>query len=320
MSMAENIKEEIVEDNVSNEDETTSVEIDLQSEDSDDSSESRTIVQEETEKVKAESKDDELANYSEGVKKRINKLTAKQKLASEEADAAVNYARQKEEENEALRQKLARLDKGYLSEYEGRVSSQENDAKRALAEALDAGDNPKVADAQSAISAIAVEKERLRVQKARSAREAEQMEAQRQQAQAQAQNPQPRVDPARDAENVRLLGNWREENDWYGNDKVMTAVATQIHSDIVNEGIDPISKSYYQEIDKRMRAEMPHKFKSEKPNVQVVTPTSGNGRPTKKGRKQSVELTKGQVAFANKMRIPLDKYAAEVVRLENRRD
>ena len=73
--MAENIKEEIVEDNVSNEDETTSVEIDLQSEDSNDSSESRTIVREEPEKVKAESKDDELANYSEGVKKRINKIT-----------------------------------------------------------------------------------------------------------------------------------------------------------------------------------------------------------------------------------------------------
>ena len=69
-----------------------------------------------------------------------------------------------------------------------------------------------------------------------------------------------------------------------------------------------------------MRAEMPHKFKSEKSNVQVVTPTSGNGRPTKKGRKQSVELTKGQVAFANRMRIPLDKYASEVVKLENRRD
>ena len=149
--MAENIKEEIVEDDdVSNE--TTSVEIDLQSEESNDSEETRTNVREE---VKAEPKEDELASYSEGVKKRINKLTAKQKLASEEAEAAINYAKQKEEENENLRNKLARLDKGYLSEYEGRVSSQENDVKRALTEALDAGDNGKVAEAQSAISQIA---------------------------------------------------------------------------------------------------------------------------------------------------------------------
>lgn len=316
--MAENIKEEIVEDDdVSNE--TTSVEIDLQSEESNDSEETRTNVREE---VKAEPKEDELASYSEGVKKRINKLTAKQKLASEEAEAAINYAKQKEEENENLRNKLARLDKGYLSEYEGRVSSQENDVKRALTEALDAGDNGKVAEAQSAISQIAIEKERLRVQKARSARESKEQEYYRQQEQARAQNPQPRVNDARAAENAKLLNDWRSKNEWFGDggDTVMTAVAEQLHKDMVNEGFDPISTDYYSEIDKRMRAEMPTKFKSDKKNVQVVTPTSGNGRSIKKGRKQSVELTKGQVAFANKMRIPLDKYAAEVVRLESRRD
>ena len=316
--MAENIKEEIVEDDdVSNE--TTSVEIDLQSEESNDSDQTRTNVREE---VKAEPKEDELASYSEGVKKRINKLTAKQKLASEEAEAAINYAKQKEEENENLRNKLARLDKGYLSEYEGRVSSQENDVKRALTEALDAGDNGKVAEAQSAISQIAIEKERLRVQKARSARESKEQEYYRQQEQARAQNPQPRVNDARAAENAKLLNDWRSKNDWFGDggDTVMTAVAEQLHKDMVTEGFDPISTDYYSEIDKRMRSEMPTKFKSDKKNVQVVTPTSGNGRSIKKGRKQSVELTKGQVAFANKMRIPLDKYAAEVVRLENRRD
>ena len=118
------------------------------------------------------------------------------------------------------------------------------------------------------------------------------------------------------------MNDWRSKNEWFGDggDTVMTAVAEQLHKDMVTEGFDPISTDYYSEIDKRMRSEMPTKFKSDKKNVQVVTPTSGNGRSIKKGRKQSVELTKGQVAFANKMRIPLDKYAAEVVRLESRRD
>lgn len=61
-------------------------------------------------------------------------------------------------QNEEYKQRLSTLDKGYMSEYEGRVTTQEAQAKRALAEAHEAGDYEKLADAQTAISQIAIEK------------------------------------------------------------------------------------------------------------------------------------------------------------------
>ena len=102
----------------------------------------------------------------------------------------------------------------------------------------------------------------------------------------------------------------------------MTRAAQAIHEQLVlEEAFDPSSQEYYSEIDKRLRVEIPNKFtKDDKKNAQVITPSSGNGRSLKSGRKKSVELTPGQVAFAKKMRIPLEAYAKEVAKLENRRD
>ena len=259
--------------------------------------------------------DDELENYSEGVQKRINQLTAKRKQASEEAQAAVQYARQVQQQNEQMKVRLAQLDKGYRTEYEGRIVSQEAQAKKALTEAHEAGDYERVADAQSAISQVAIEKERLRVQKAKAAQSAQQekVNAQQQQQQQQQQQPQPqqRQDPR--------LEKWLSNNDWFGKDRILTRAAQAIHEQLVlEEDYDPSSSDYYTEIDQRIRREMPNKFQSKQRSAQVVTPASGNGRSLKSGRKRSVELTPGQVAFANKMRIPLEVYAKEVVKIESR--
>ena len=258
--------------------------------------------------------DDELENYSEGVQKRINQLTAKRKQASEEAQAAVQYARQVQQQNEQMKVRLAQLDKGYRTEYEGRIVSQEAQAKKALTEAHEAGDYERVADAQSAISQVAIEKERLRVQKAKAAQSAQQekVNAQQQQQQQQPQQQQQqRQDPR--------LEKWLSNNDWFGKDRILTRAAQAIHEQLVlEEDYDPSSSDYYTEIDQRIRREMPNKFQSKQRSAQVVTPASGNGRSLKSGRKRSVELTPGQVAFANKMRIPLEVYAKEVVKIESR--
>ena len=260
--------------------------------------------------------DEELENYSESVQKRINQLTAKRKAASEEADAAVQYAQKVHQENQQIKARLQQLDQGYRSEYEGRVVSQEQQAKRALTEAHEAGDYEKVADAQSALSQVAIEKERIRLQTAKANRDEQQrqvqVEQQKQQQQYQQQQPQRQAaDPK--------LEKWLSKNDWFEKDNIMKAAATAIHNQIVgDEGFDPSTDEYYSEIDKRIRKEMPQKFQAKQQNAQVVTPASGNGRSLKSGRKRSVELTPGQVAFANKMRIPLDVYAKEVVKLESR--
>lgn len=257
----------------------------------------------------------ELGSYSKKVDKRIKKLTAARRQAEEEAAAAVQYIQQVQAQNEQYKERLSNLDKGYMSEYEGRITTQEAQAKRAMTEAYEAGEYEKVAEAQAAISQIAIEKERLRMQKQRSA---QQQQQDQQQAQAP-QQPQQRQAPVRDLK----LESWMEKNTWFGpnGDKVMTGAARAIHNTLVaEEGFDPTSDDYYAEIDRRMRREMPNKFQADRKNVQAVTPAGSGNRTPKSGRKKQVELNAGQVALAQKLNIPLDKYAAEVAKIANRRN
>ena len=316
--MNEDVREDEIEEDGSSiveiEEETSSDEIEVSSTEK---KETRTNVRENS---KSSEGDEELSSFSDGVQRRINQLTAKRKQASEEAQAAYQYAQQKESENQKLKQRLGQLDKGYMNEYEGRVVSQETQVKRAYADAHESGDVEKMAEAQSAISQIAIEKERLRIQKARAATNQQAAQVQQQQRQAQAQQPQQA--PANQAQEDPKLKQWLSKNEWFGKDRVLTRAAQAIHEQLVlEEAFDPSSQEYYSEIDKRLRVEIPNKFtKDDKKNAQVITPSSGNGRSLKSGRKKSVELTPGQVSFAKKMRIPLETYAKEVAKLENRRD
>ena len=260
--------------------------------------------------------DDELENYSESVQRRINQLTAKRKQASEEAQAAIQYAQKVQQENESMKTRLQQVSAGYNTEAEGRLKSQEAQATRAYAEASEAGDYDRAAKAQQALAQIAVAKEKVRNQKGQLERQKQQHQQQKQQQAEQAkQAPAQQEAPARDPK----LEGWLGKNNWFGSDRIMTRTAQAIHEELVlEEGFDPASDDYYKEIDSRMRKEMPQKFKEKRSNAQTVAPAS-TGRSVKSGRKKSVELSPGQVAFAKKMRIPLDKYAREVAKIDNRR-
>ena len=275
----------------------------------DEEEESRTKVR------KKSSGDDELENYSESVQRRINQLTAKRKQASEEAQAAVQYAQTIQQENAQMKQRLQQMSAGYNTEAEGRLNAQEAQATRAYAEASEAGDYDRAAKAQQALAQIAVAKDKVQARKANVDRQRAQ-EQQQQPAQVQQQQapPQQQAPVKRDAK----LESWLDKNSWFGNDRIMTRAAQAIHEQLVlEEDFDPTSSDYYKEIDSRMRREMPQKFKERRSNAQTVAPTS-NGRSIKSGRKKSVELSPGQVAFAKKMRIPLEKYAQEVAKLNKR--
>ena len=289
------------------EEKTVSVEFEEQNDDlkveAQDSEETGTIVRDSSEDS------DELENYSENVQKRINQLTAKRKQALEESEAAYNYANQMKAQNDELRKRIEDLDKGYISEYGSRVETQEAAAKRILKEAYDAGDTEKIADANSALAQLAVEKERLRVQKARS----------EQQAQVEEQQPQQPKQPQATQELDPKLKDWMSRNPWFDNDDALTGAARAIHMRIVGEeGFDPSTDEYYAEIDKRM-SPLLDRSQANKRVAQAVTPASNGRSATKKGGKTTVELTPGQVAFAKKMKIPLEKYAQEVARLEKQR-
>ena len=228
---------------------------------------------------------DELEDYSENVKKRINQLTAKRKQALEEADAAMQYAQQQKKENDQLKQQLSNLDKGYISEYGTRVESQTDQAKKLFKEAYEAGDSEKMAEAQDVMAKLAIEKERLRIQKARSEQEVQPQQKQQEQPPQRQQAPKVEdLDPK--------LQNWMKSNTWFGSDMVMTGAAQGLHQQLVgSEGFDPTSDEYYAEIDKRMRDSFPNKFQDKRQNAQAVAPATSNGRAVKSGRKKTVELS-----------------------------
>ena len=269
-----------------------------------DSEETGTIVRD------SEDQESELENYSENVQKRINQLTAKRKQALEESEAAYNYANQMKAQNDELRKRLDDLDKGYINEYGSRVETQEAAAKRVLKDAYDAGDTDKIAEANAALAQLAVEKERLRVQKARSEQQVQQTE----------QSQVPEKQPVQRVEELDpKLQSWMQKNPWFGSDRALTGAAQGIHEQIVgSEGFDPSTDEYYAEIDKRMSVFL-DKSQGNRQNAPAVAPASSGRSATKKGGKKTVELTPGQVAFATKMKIPLEKYAQEVARLEKQR-
>ncbi|MDA7498725.1 hypothetical protein N8470_00565 [bacterium] len=270
--------------------------------------------QQEKEKTSVASapEESELDSYSKGVQSRIKKLTEKYRQEERDKAEAVRVSTQLLEENKKLKSRVQALDTGYLNEYGSRIESQTDAAKRVYKEAYEAGDTDKMLEAQQALSNIAVETQRYNTAKARAEQQARvQVQQQQQQQQQrpvqqpvqQQQQPDPRAQ------------DWATKNDWFGRDKVMTAAAFALHSQLTDdEGFDPSSDEYYTEVDRRIRAEFPHKFQTTKKSgggSQVASAGNSASRSTKSGRR-SVKLSHSQVAIAKKLGVPLEEYAKYV--------
>ena len=267
-------------------------------------------VEEAPEEKQEASEQDELDSYSKGVQTRIKKLTEKYRQEERDKSEAVRLSQQLMEENEKLKSRVKALDTGYLSEYGTRLQSQTEAAKRMMKEAYEAGDSDRVVEAQQLMSNIAAEQQRYNTAKAQAERQAkvqvqQQEQPQQQQQPAQQQRPQP--DPRAVA--------WKDKNEWFGADKIMTAAAFALHSQLTDEeGFDPNSDEYYSEVDKRLRQEFPHKFSETKKSgggSQVASAGNSASRSTKQGRR-SVKLSHSQVAIAKKLGVPLEEYAKYV--------
>ena len=107
----------------------------------------------------------------------------------------------------------------------------------------------------------------------------------------------------------RKASSWAEKNEWFGSDKIMTSVAFQVHQDLVEQGFDVESEEYYNEIDKTMKDNFPHKFNRQEPKKIVQTVASA--QRNQNGRR-SVKLTRSQIAIAKKLGVPLEEYAKYV--------
>jgi len=266
--------------------------------------------EEEKSSVAAQPEESELDSYSKGVQSRIKKLTEKYRQEERDKAEALRVSTQLLEENRKLKGRVQALDTGYLNEYGSRIESQTDAAKRVYKEAYEAGDTDKMLEAQQALSNIAIETQRYNTAKARADQQARvQVQQQEQRAQQpvqqqQQQKPDPRAQ------------DWATKNDWFGRDKVMTAAAFALHSQLTDdEGFDPSSDEYYTEVDRRIRAEFPHKFQASKKSgggSQVASAGNSASRSTNKQGRRSVKLTHSQVAIAKKLGVPLEEYAKYV--------
>ena len=266
-------------------------------------------VTQKTDEVKSDKQQDnsrEVEEYSEGVKKRIAKLTKKMREAERQKEEALRFAENVKKERDQFKTAATSLDKNYATEMEGRITSSLAAAQAKLAAARTNEDSKAEVEALTAISQLGYEQGKLAEIKSQHAME--ETAANEKPTLQPAPRPQaPARDPKAEA--------WAEENEWFGKDNAMTYTAFDLHRKLTEEeGMDPQSDEYYAEVDKRIRLEFPHKFdkveekQASKPTQNVASAT----RSSKTGRK-TVRLTPTQVTIAKKLGVPLEEYAKQLI-------
>ena len=266
----------------------------------------QSAVQEDN-RQKDNSKDVE--EYSEGVKKRIAKLTKKMREAERQREEALRYADSVKRERDEFKTQANTLDKDYTTEMENRISGQLAAAQAKLTAARQGEDAKAETEALTAISQLGYEQGRLAELKTQNEMRDKAAKEEPVQTPTTQQQRQPAAPPDPKAEA------WAENNSWFGSDSAMTYTAFDLHRKLTEEeGIDPKSDEYYTEIDKRIRLEFPHKF-NKHVNKQISKPTQTVASATRspKANAKTVRLTPSQVAIAKKLGVPLEEYAKHLM-------
>ena len=291
-------------------------EIDLEAEPQQEEPEEKIEVQEQEEQTEPESKAEkreELDDYSEGVQKRIAKLTRKMREAERQKEEAIQYAQSVQTENQDLKSKYQNLNTNYSGEFEKRVKSDLEAAQIKLREAITNNDIDEQVKAQTMLAGLSMDSTRLdAMKKIKEQADQQPVEEQtRQPVMQQTPAATPAPDPKADA--------WAAKNTWFGTDNAMTYSAFDIHKKLVEEeGFDPTSDEYYSEVDKRIRLEFPHKFANNKESTaeQPAQTVASAKRPATKGRRKTVKLTPSQVAISKRLGVPLEEYAKQLAAKE----
>ena len=247
---------------------------------------------------------EELEQYSEGVQKRIAKLTKKWREAERQKEAALDYAKGVQHEHSQLKTRFSKMEPNYVKALENRVASGMDAAKAKLTTAREAGDINAEVEAQKSIAQLGIEEVRLNALKDRQSQDKEQ----------EVKTPTLQDTVGRTPPPDPKAEDWASKNEWFGKDNAMTYTAFDYHKKLTEqEGFDPNSTEYYAEIDKRMRLDFPHKFDNtmsqESTNrTQIVASAKRSVHP---GRK-TVRLTSSQVAIAKKLGVPLEENAKQL--------
>ena len=264
------------------------------------------LITEKTEEPKKEEPKAELEEYSEGVKKRIAKLTKRMREAERQRDEATKYAKSVNTEQKSLKDRLAKIDKGFVSEMENRIVSGIEAAQSKLATARENNDLKAEVEASKEIAKLGYEEARLAEMKVKQA-------DQEQNVKVPLKQPIIRQEPDLPKPDARAT-EWADNNAWFGKDEPMTYTAFSLHKKLVEEeGYDPQSDDYYVELDRRIKLEFPHKFDKviEQPTKPTQTVASATRGVNRAGRR-TVTLTSSQVAIAKKLNVPLEEYAKQI--------
>jgi hypothetical protein len=259
----------------------------------------------------------EVDDYSDNVKKRIDKLTARLRETQRREQAALEYARNVQARAQQLEHQYLNTDQQRMTEASGRIETQAVALKQIIRKAREEGDVDTETEAMQRLAMLTNEQASVQAQTAQRQAYMQQLAAQQA---AQAAQPQQYQQPVQQARQVDpRVEDWAERNPWYGRDTVMTHAAWGIHKQLIQgEGFDASSDEYYHELDRRIREAFPKKFQTDldqqpnrvQRNVQAVAPASRSSGIS--NARRTVKLTPSQVAIAKKLGVPLEEYAKYV--------
>ena len=245
--------------------------------------------------------DEELEDYSEKVRKRIQHFSKgyhDERRAKEEAvrqqQEYERVTQQLMDENKKLKGNVNKNQTALLDQAKKNATIESENAKRAYKEAYEAGDSDAVLDAQDKLTNAKLKSERLANFKLPALQEAETPVEQR-----------PETAPI---QVDTRAADWQKANTWFNVDDEMTSLALGLHTKLVKQGVNPQSDEYYETIDSRMRQVFPDNFEDAEPKrkTQVVAPASRSTAPKK------VTLTRTQVQIAKRLGVTLEQYAKQV--------
>ena len=255
--------------------------------------------------------DDELSQYSEGVKKRIQHFTKgyhderrAKESALREREEAIKIAQNIFEENKRLKNDIGQGHTALIDQAKLVINSEVEDAKRRYRAAYEAGDADALVEAQEALTTAKIRSDKVNNFKPALQEQETVVQPQNQPARVNAQT---HVDTkARD---------WQEKNPWFGSNDEMTAIALTVHKNLVENGVDPTSDAYYEKINSRVRHLFPESFDD-------ASSSDKAGRSVKKSNVVSsavrstaprkIVLTQSQVTIAKRLGVPLELYAKQV--------
>jgi hypothetical protein len=263
--------------------------------------------------------EDELNQYSDGVKKRIQHFTKgyhderrAKEAAEREKEEAITLANKLVEENKRLQGSLSQGQTALLDQAKKVVEGELENAKRAYKTAHEAGDSDALLVAQEQLTTAKIKADRLNNYRAPPLQQTEtQVQPQQTQVRPQAA---PVVDQKAEA--------WRKANPWFGADDEMTAVALAMHRKLVQSNVDTTSDTYYDKINSRVRELFPSSFEdadtSSKAAKTVTKPANVVASATRSTAPRKIVLTQTQVNIAKRLGVPLELYAKQVAKEMNK--